>query len=98
MSFDHLFLQLLGLGFAYTFVHPDNNRSSRSFLSLLAARVVLYGNVYCVVYSGCGTDRYYVGTDWQPKKLDVEVEVPLTLDLESLRSTGMQVRWPSAPE
>lgn len=36
--------------------------------------------------------RYYVGTDWQPKKLDVEVEVPLTLDLESLRSTGMQVR------
>ena len=37
-------------------------------------------------------DRYYVGTDWQPKKLDVEVEVPLTLDLESLRSTGMQVR------
>lgn len=36
--------------------------------------------------------RYYVGTDWQAKKLDVEVEVPLTLDLESLRSTGMQVR------
>ncbi|CAN0305260.1 unnamed protein product [Ectocarpus sp. 8 AP-2014] len=35
--------------------------------------------------------RYYVDTDWQPKKMDVEVEVPLTLDLESLRSTGMQV-------
>ena len=30
-------------------------------------------------------------TNWQPKKMDVEVEVPLTLDLESLRSTGMQV-------
>lgn len=35
--------------------------------------------------------RYYVDTNWQPKKMDVEVEVPLTLDLESLRSTGMQV-------
>ncbi|CAN0106971.1 unnamed protein product, partial [Ectocarpus fasciculatus] len=34
--------------------------------------------------------RYYVDTDWQAKKMDVEVEVPLTLDLESLRSTGMQ--------
>lgn len=30
--------------------------------------------------------------NWQPKKMDVEVEVPLTLDLESLRSNGMQVR------
>ena len=30
--------------------------------------------------------------NWQPKKMDVEVDVPLTLDLESLRSNGMQVR------
>eukprot|EP00752_Nemacystus_decipiens_P002407 g2270.t1 len=42
--------------------------------------------------------RYYVGTDWQPKKLDVEVEVPLTLDLESLRSTGMQEGEVPMPE
>ncbi|CAM9999636.1 unnamed protein product [Pylaiella littoralis] len=42
--------------------------------------------------------RYYVGADWQPKKMDVEVEVPLTLDLESLRSTGMQEGEVPMPE
>ncbi|CAN0187122.1 unnamed protein product [Ectocarpus sp. 6 AP-2014] len=42
--------------------------------------------------------RYYVDTDWQPKKMDVEVEVPLTLDLESLRSTGMQADEVPMPE
>lgn len=36
--------------------------------------------------------RYFVDDNWQPKKMDVEVEVPLTLDLESFRSSGMQVR------
>lgn len=36
--------------------------------------------------------RYFVDTDWQPKKLEVEVEVPLTLNLEAMRSKGMQVR------
>lgn len=30
-------------------------------------------------------------TDWQPKKLEVEVEVPLTLNLEAMKSKGMQV-------
>ncbi|CAN0037670.1 unnamed protein product, partial [Ectocarpus sp. 13 AM-2016] len=42
--------------------------------------------------------RYYVDTDWQPKKMDVEVDVPLTLDLESLRSTGMQADEVPMPE
>lgn len=37
-------------------------------------------------------------TDWQQKKLDVEVDVPLTLDLEYLRSTGIQVGLCFIPE
>lgn len=36
--------------------------------------------------------RYFVDDNWQPKKMDVEVDVPLTLDLEPFRSNGMQVR------
>lgn len=39
-----------------------------------------------------GRCRYYEDEAWQAKKLDVEVDVPLTLDLEALRSTGMQAR------
>ena len=31
---------------------------------------------------------YYVAEDWTPKKMEVEVPVPDTLDLESLRGTG----------
>ena len=55
----------------------------------LQRRIVLHCIVlYCTVYTIC---RYFVGVDWQPKKLDVEVEVPLTLDLEGMRSKGMQV-------
>lgn len=44
------------------------------------------------VFGGCVLPRYFVDDNWQPKKMDVEVEVPLTLDLESFRSSGMQVR------
>ena len=32
--------------------------------------------------------RYYVAEDWTPKKLEVEVPLPDTLDLEHLRGTG----------
>lgn len=33
--------------------------------------------------------RYYTSTDtWEPKKMDVEVEAPLLLELESLRAVG----------
>ncbi|CAM9616195.1 unnamed protein product [Chrysoparadoxa australica] len=34
--------------------------------------------------------RYYVDETWQAKKLDVEVEMPEVLDLESLRAKGLQ--------
>jgi len=34
--------------------------------------------------------RYFVDTDWTPKKMNVLVEVPETLSLEAYRSTGPQ--------
>lgn len=34
--------------------------------------------------------RYYVASDWTPKKMEVEVPMPDTLDLEHLRSSGQQ--------
>ncbi len=34
--------------------------------------------------------RYYTGEGWVPKKLDVLVEAPDSLDLEHLRATGLQ--------
>lgn len=42
---------------------------------------------------GCDwSSRYFQDESWQQKKLDVEVDVPLQLDLEYLRSRGLQVR------
>lgn len=42
--------------------------------------------------------RYYVDSDWTPKKMEVEVPVPDTLDLESLRGGGLQPGETSQPE
>lgn len=33
-------------------------------------------------------NRYYMSDTWEPKKLEVEVPAPLTLDLEAYRSPG----------
>lgn len=42
--------------------------------------------------------RYYVASDWTPKKLNVEVQMPDTLDLESLRARGPQPGEQLQPE
>lgn len=42
--------------------------------------------------------RYIVGDDWRPKKLDVQVKAPETLDLERLRSPGPQPGEDLLPE
>uniref|UniRef100_A0A061RBY0 Ubiquitin carboxyl-terminal hydrolase n=1 Tax=Tetraselmis sp. GSL018 TaxID=582737 RepID=A0A061RBY0_9CHLO len=42
--------------------------------------------------------RYYVDKDWTPKKMNVLVEVPETLDLEPLRSKGPQPHENLQPE
>ncbi|KNC84200.1 hypothetical protein SARC_03589 [Sphaeroforma arctica JP610] len=45
------------------------------------------------------TRRFYVGDDWTPQKLDVEVEMPEFLDLSTLRGCGgMQDGESSLPE
>ena len=38
----------------------------------------------------CWSCRYYTGEGWVPKKLDVLVEAPDSLDLEHLRAKGLQ--------
>jgi ubiquitin carboxyl-terminal hydrolase 5/13 len=45
-----------------------------------------------------GMGRYYVASDWTPKKLNVEVQMPDTLDLESLRARGPQPGEQLQPE
>ena len=45
-----------------------------------------------------GLSRYYVASDWTPKKLNVEVQMPDTLDLESLRARGPQPGEQLQPE
>ena len=45
-----------------------------------------------------GVSRYYVASDWTPKKLNVEVQMPDTLDLESLRARGPQPGEQLQPE
>mmetsp|Transcript_23484 Transcript_23484/g.30695 ORF Transcript_23484/g.30695 Transcript_23484/m.30695 type:complete len:861 (-) Transcript_23484:288-2870(-) len=42
--------------------------------------------------------RYYVDESWMPQKLDVLVDVPETLSLEHLRSTGLQENETAMPE
>ena len=45
--------------------------------------------------------RYYFDKNWRPAKLDVEVEAPAELNLESLRAHGIrdgEVPMPDAPE
>ncbi|KAK3270733.1 ubiquitin-specific protease ubp14 [Cymbomonas tetramitiformis] len=42
--------------------------------------------------------RYYVGSDWTPKKLDVLVDVPDTLNIENLRGNGLQADEVALPE
>jgi ubiquitin carboxyl-terminal hydrolase 5/13 len=42
--------------------------------------------------------RYYVGEDWTPKKLDVLVDVPMTISLEHLRAQGLQPGEVQLPE
>ena len=42
--------------------------------------------------------RYYVAEDWTPKKLEVLVDVPDTLDLERLRGRGPQPSEALQPE
>lgn len=42
--------------------------------------------------------RYYIDQNWTPKKLDVLVEAPQELDLEHLRSTGLQSGEDLLPE
>jgi len=34
--------------------------------------------------------KYAFNSDWTPKKLDVSMEIPDELDLNSLRATGFQ--------
>ena len=43
-------------------------------------------------------DRYVLGEDWRPKKLDAMITLPETLDLESLRSKGHQPGEELLPE
>eukprot|EP00894_Picocystis_sp_ML_P003603 jgi/Pico_ML_1/54120/g4541.t1 len=45
-----------------------------------------------------GMRRYYIDQNWTPKKLDVLVEAPQELDLEHLRSTGLQSGEDLLPE
>ncbi|KAK9805947.1 hypothetical protein WJX73_007684 [Symbiochloris irregularis] len=42
--------------------------------------------------------RYYVAKDWTPKKLEVLVDVPPTLDLEHLRGSGVRPEEALQPE
>ena len=42
--------------------------------------------------------RYFVGADWQPNKLDVEVNVPEHISLEHLRAAGLQAGEVEMPE
>lgn len=42
--------------------------------------------------------RFTIGDDWRPKKLDVFLEVPDELDLESLRGKGLQPGEKELPE
>ena len=42
--------------------------------------------------------RYILAEDWTPKKLDAEVQMPLQLNLESLRGRGIQAGEVELPE
>ncbi|KAG7457683.1 hypothetical protein MATL_G00229800 [Megalops atlanticus] len=42
--------------------------------------------------------KFTFGQDWVPKKLDVSIDVPDTLDLSSLRGTGLQPGEEELPE
>lgn len=46
----------------------------------------------------CVLGRYYVSKDWTPKKLEVLVDVPDTLNLEHLRGNGPQPGEELQPE
>ena len=52
----------------------------------------------CCDFLPVDVTRYYVASDWTPKKLNVEVQMPDTLDLESLRARGPQPGEQLQPE
>ena len=53
---------------------------------------------HCAAFSLARGTRYYVAKDWTPKKLEVLVDMPPTLDLERLRAQGVQLGEQPQPE
>eukprot|EP00040_Diaphanoeca_grandis_P027879 m.159692 g.159692 ORF g.159692 m.159692 type:complete len:829 (-) comp31148_c0_seq1:27-2513(-) len=49
-------------------------------------------------YLAIQINRYYVSETWEPKKLDVEVPMPESIDLEQYRGKGLQENETQLPE